>query len=116
MPTKNREFKFKITNELNTEFRVLREKRRMNTDNFLYSLLLVAKKPIEYQNKYELNYKNGIKVLFSQRVSEKTFIEFRLLSAYFKSQVETLDYLIFNEINGKTTNFGLSDSYDSNSG
>lgn len=107
MPTKNREFKFKITNELNTKFRELREKRRMNTDDFLYSLVIVAKKPIEYQYKYELNYKNGIKVLFSQRVSEKTFIEFRLLSAYFKSQVETLDYLIFNEINGKISDSSL---------
>lgn len=97
MPAKDFEFKFQINNELYTKFRELRAARNTNTDGLLYNMLILCEKPKEYQIKYELNFKSNTMVKFSQRVSKQTYLEFRLLSAYFQNNMQALDYLIFTE-------------------
>ena len=68
----------------------------------------MVKVPHEYQYKYEKHYQSKIRVKFSQRVSRNTFLKFRLLSAYFSTNNDALDYLISSEIK-KEKNFSLSD-------
>ena len=97
MDNMGQKFRFKCSKILFGEFTKLRKQKDLSVNDFLYSILLKAKAPHDYQIDYHPNFNSIASVTFDQRLDIRTIQKFKLFASSFKSYFHALDFLIENE-------------------
>ena len=97
MDNMGQKFRFQCSKILFGEFTKRRKEKQLSVNDFLYSLLVKARRPHDYQIDYKPRLYSIASVHFDQRLDIKTIQKFKLFSSSFKNYFHALDYLIENE-------------------